>query len=368
MKKILFVASVTLHIKAFHIPYLKMFKEAGYEVHVATNGEEEIPYCDKHINIEFARSPFKKSNIKAYKELRKIIDVEKYDIVQCNTPVASVISRIAAKEARKNGTRVIYIAHGFHFFKGAPFKNWLIYYPIEKYFSKYTDDLLTINEEDYVFAKEKLKAKNTHRIHGIGVDEKKFMQRVSDKSREDIRNELSLKQDDFVMAFVGELNENKNQIMIIEAMKDLVKEDKKYKLLLAGEGERREFYEKKIKEYDLDNNVFLLGYRKDIPELLKAVDLYISVSQREGLGLNLIEAQMSNLPVIATNNRGHKEIVEDGKNGFLINIGDIDNLKNKIKTLFTDDKLRNKFIRNSQKSVEKFYLSNVENEIKKIYF
>ena len=158
MKKILFVASVTSHILTFHIPYLKLFQEQGYEVHVASFGEDEIPYCDKHFNIPFARSPFQKNNLKAYRELKKVIQTEKYDIIECNTPMASVLTRLAAKKSRKQGTRVIYMAHGFHFFKGAPIKNWLTYYPIEKYLSRYTDDLITINEEDFEFAQKKMKA------------------------------------------------------------------------------------------------------------------------------------------------------------------------------------------------------------------
>ena len=367
MKKVLFVATVTNHILAFHIPYLKMFKDEGFEVHVASNGNKEIPYCDKHFNIKFSRSPFSRDNVVAYKEIKKIMDEEKYDIIQCNTPVGGVLARLAAKNAKKQKARVIYIAHGFHFFKGAPIKNWLIYYPIEKYLSKYTDDLITINEEDYEISKKKFKAKNTYRIHGIGVDNERFNKLLSFDEKLSLRNDLKLDKDDFTIFFAGELNKNKNQIMLIEAMKDLVKENHHYKLILAGEGNKREFYEAKIKEYELSKNVFLLGYRNDVPNLLKAADLYVSVSKREGLPLNLVEAKISGLPVIATYNRGHKEIIEDSKDGFLINIGDIETLKNKIRTLYNDEDLRNKFIENSKNNIEKFYLSSVEKELRKIY-
>ena len=178
---------------------------------------------------------------------------------------------------------------------------------------------------------------------------------------------MKLYKDDFAIFFAGELNKNKNQIMLIEAMKDLVRENHHYKLLLAGEGKKREFYEAKIKKYGLSENVFLLGYRNDVPNLLKAVDLYVSVSKREGLGLNLVEAKISGLPVIATYNRGHKEIIEDSKDGFLINIGDIEALKDKIRILYNDEDLRNKFIENSKNNIEKFYLSSVEKELRKIY-
>lgn len=367
MKKVLFVASVTIHINTFHIPYLKMFKDAGYEVHVASNGEEKIEYADKHFNLNFSRSPFNKDNIKAYKELKKIIEKENYNVIQCNTPVASVLTRLAAKNKRKSGTRVIYMAHGFHFYKGAPLKNWLIYYPIEKYLSKYTDDLITINKEDFEFAKKKIKAKNIHQIHGIGVDKTKFDTSLSEEERQQLKSSLRIEKDDFVMAFVGELNENKNQIILIEAMKDLVKENNKFKLLLAGQGSLKEYYEEKIKEYNLEKNVYLLGYRKDIQKLLQVINLYISMSKREGLGLNLIEAKIAKIPTIASINRGHKEIIKNNEDGFLIVANDCENLKNKIRELYRNKELRKQFIINSNKNIEKFYLENVYEEVKKIY-
>ena len=149
MKKVLFTATVDSHILQFHLPFLKMFKENGYEVHVATNGDESIPFCDKKIKISFERSPFKINNLKAIGQLRKVINEEQYDIIHTHTPMGSVVTRLAAKQARKkNNTRVIYTAHGFHFFKGAPILNWLVFYPVEKWLAKYTDTLITINKED----------------------------------------------------------------------------------------------------------------------------------------------------------------------------------------------------------------------------
>lgn len=369
MKKILFVASITRHILAFHIPYLKMFSDAGYEVHVATKGEEEIPYCDEHFEIEFERSPFKFSNVKAYRELKKIIDEGDYDIIECNTPVASVLTRLAAKNIKKqNKARIIYIAHGFHFYKGASFINWLTFYPVEKYLSKYTDDLITINEEDFELAKRKMKAKKIHHIHGIGVDEEKFAKEVSDDERSEMREKLKLHDNDFVLFFAGELNKNKNQIMLIEAMKDLIKENPRIKLLLAGDGILKEYYENKIKEYKLENNVNLLGYRNDVPQILKAVDLYVSASKREGLPLNILEAKCSKLPIIVTNARGQKELIQDGKDGYIVNINDVASLKEKIKEIYENETIREKFKEYGYKNVKKYTSKNVEEELRKIYF
>ena len=205
MKKVLFVATVTRHINAFHIPYLKWFKEQGYEVHVASNGDEKIEYCDKHFNLPFERFPLKVNNIKTYKELKKIIDDNNSEIVHCHAPVGGVLARLAARKARKKGTRVIYTAHGFHFYKGAPLLNWIIYYPIEKFLSRYTDCLITINQEDYELAKKRFKkAKQIEYVHGVGVDSEKFKkENLNKEQKEKLRKSLGIKEDDFVIIYTA---------------------------------------------------------------------------------------------------------------------------------------------------------------------
>ncbi len=356
MKKVLFVATITNHINAFHIPYLKWFKEQGYEVHVASNGTEKIEYCDKHFNLPFDRFPLKPNNIKTYKELKKIINENNYDIIHCHTPVGGVLTRLAGREARKKGTKIIYTAHGFHFYKGAPLLNWLIYYPVEKICAKWTDCLITINEEDYNWAKKKFKAKKIELINGIGVDRSKFDFIMSDSEKEKIRNELKLKKDDFILIQVGELNKNKNQIMTIQAMKKIVETNRNVKLLLVGKGDLKDYYEEKIKEYNLEKNIFLLGYRKDIPKLLKISDCLISTSKREGLPVNLIEATMSGLPIIATNCRGNRDIAN-----VLVNIDDVDKICEDILECMKNNE---KFIYNN---IEKYSLKNIIVEMKEIY-
>ena len=359
MKKVLFVATVTVHINSFHIPYLKMFKEKGYEVHVASFGEEKIEYCDKHFNIPFARFPLKPQNYRAYKELKKIIEDNNYETIHCHTPVGGVLTRLAARKERKNGTRVIYTAHGFHFFKGAPLLNWLIYYPLEKWLSKYTDCLITINQEDYDMARRKFKAKQIELVHGIGVDESKFDFEMTEGEKHELRESLGLKEDDFVLIQIGELNKNKNQIMAINAMRDLVKENSKIHLLLVGRGILENFYKQKINEYNLSNNVHLLGYRKDIPELLNISDVLLSLSYREGLPVNLIEGLMCGLPIICTDCRGNRDIVSGIANGYkvfnerdiILNIINNKNIK----------KMKNREI------IKRYELDTIKESMKKIY-
>ena len=364
-KKVLFVATVTNHINAFHIPYLKMFKDQGYEVHVASNGNEPIEYCDKHFNLQFARSPFKIQNIKAYKQLKKIINDNRYKIIHCHTPVGGVLTRLAARKSRKKETRVIYTAHGFHFFKGAPIKNWLIYYPVEKYLSKYTDCLITINKEDYELAKRKFKTKDIEYVPGVGVDKNKFDFEMTEEEKKEYRKSLHIDEDDFVFVQVGELNNNKNQIMTIEAIKELVKENNKIKLLLVGIGDLKEYYENKIKEYSLEKSVFLLGYRNDVPKLLKISDVLISTSKREGLPVNILEAMFAGLPIIATNCRGNRDLVPDNN---LVEIDNVEQLKDKMrgkiaKLNFIEYKELNKYtIKSISCKIKNFYENGENNE------
>ena len=368
MKKVLFTATVDSHILQFHIPYLKMFKEKGYEVHVATNGTENIPYCDvKHV-VSFERCPIKINNLKAIKQLKKIIDKEKFEIIHCHTPMGSVVTRLAAKKAREEGTKVIYTAHGFHFYKGAPLINWMIFYPIEKYLSQYTDCLITINNEDYELARKKFKkCKQIELIYGVGVDENKFNFKMTNQEKHELRKSLGLRDNDFVLIEVGELNKNKNQIMAIEAMKDLVKINNSIKLLLVGVGTQEQFYQNKIKEYNLQNNVYILGYRRDIPKLMKISNILLSLSYREGLPVNVMEAMASGLPIIATDCRGNKDLIVNGENGYIININNMNELKEKILFLLENKNICEQFEINSKKKIKKYGNQEIKDRLKQIY-
>lgn len=292
MRKVLFTATVDSHILQFHIPYLKMFKEKGYEVHVATNGRADIPCCDvKHI-VSFERNPFKINNLKAIKQLKKIVDEEKFDIIHCHTPMGSAVTRLASKKARKNGTRVLYTAHGFHFYKGAPLKNWIIYYPVEKYLSKFTDCLITINQEDYELAKRRFskRCKDIEYVPGVGIDENKFDFEMTEEEKQKLRESLGIKNDDFVMIYPARLDKNKNQGLLIDAVKKLSREFPNIQLLLPGNDELNGYYQNMAKERDVESKIHFLGYRKDIQRLIKISNLAVSSSLREGLPVNIMEA------------------------------------------------------------------------------
>ena len=334
MKKVLLVATVQSHICQFHKPLVEVLHENGVEVHVAArdnlaekNGLK-LDFAEKIFDVPFQRSPFSLKNIKAFKILKKIINEGEYDVIHCNTPVAGILTRMAAKKARKHGTKVFYTAHGFHFYKGAPKKNWLIWYPIEKYFAKKCDTLITITEDDYKLVKEKFKTNVVH-MHGVGVDEKRYRS-VSDEENLKMRHAEGLKEDDFVLLCTGELNDNKNQKTLISAAALLQDQIPNLKVLLAGNGPKEHELKQQVKNSHLENLVRFLGYRTDLENIVPCVDLVVSCSRREGLPLNIIEAMLCKKPIVASYNRGHKELIEDCKNGFLVPACDTDCLADKI--------------------------------------
>lgn len=255
--KILYVTTISNTVNAFLIPHIKMLIEQGHEVDVAFNIVQEVD--DKLINfgckvhqLEFQRSPLSKDNFKAYKKLKKLIEREKYDIVHTHTPVASACVRIASRKLKE--TKVIYTAHGFHFHKGAPIKNWLIYYSIEKWLSKYTDCIITINQEDYQIAKEKLRSKKVELVNGVGIDTSRFTPQTLEKKLE-LRKQYGYSEDDFILIFVAELNHNKHQDLLINAVSVLKDKIPNLKLLLVGKGDLSEQYKQLANELGVKEQV-----------------------------------------------------------------------------------------------------------------
>lgn len=363
MKKVLFVATVTKHINTFHIPYLKWFKEQGYEVHVASKENENIEYCDKHFEIPFERFPLKKQNIKAYEQLKKIINENKYEIIHCHTPVGGVLTRLAARKARKKyNTKVIYTAHGFHFYKGAPLLNWIIYYPIEKICAKWTDCIITINKEDYELAKNKLKkATSVEYVHGVGVNTKKFLENISNEQKKKIEKELQIKEKDYILLYTAEISVRKNQLMLIDVVKELKQRNRNVILLLAGKDSMNGVCQAYAEKLDITDRIRFLGYRKDINILMKFANLAVSTSRQEGLPVNIMEALCSGLRVVATNCRGNGELINE-KNGKLIPLNDVKQMANAI-----EQEIEKIIVKRENYLDMKYEISNVLKEYETIY-
>lgn len=362
--KVLFVASIVGHINAFHLPYLEMFKENGYETHVAAKGERKLPFVDVLHNIPFERSPIKINNISAFRQLKKIISENEYDVIHCHTPVAAFLTRLAARKVRKKGTKVIYTAHGFHFFKGAPLKNWLIFFPVEWISSFFTDVLITINKEDYAFAKRYMYAKRIEYVHGVGINEKKLAS--SAVSREEKRKELGIPENAKVLFSVGELNENKNHEVIIKAIAKLNNPDIHY--MVAGKGNKEDYLNQLSASLGIQDKVHLLGYRTDINELLQCSDIFCFPSKREGLSVALMEAAGAGLPVVCSDIRGNSDIIEDGEGGYLCKPTDVDAFTDRISRLIGDEELCAKMSEINKNNIKNFVLGSVVEEMRKIYF
>lgn len=306
--KILYVTTIGITMGFFKSLIRELIDE-GHTVDIATNENySNVPGCYREwgckvFPISTSRFPFSIGNIKATKEIKAIAN--NYDIVHCHTPLAGMATRFACRSLRKYGIRVIYTAHGFHFYKGSPLKNWLLYYPIEVICSYWTDVLITINKEDYELAKRKMKAKIITYIAGVGVDTRMFSDIVIDKDKK--REELGIPRSAKMILSVGELNKNKNHQIVIKALGRLHNSNIHY--VIAGIGDEKRKLEILAKEKSV--NLHLLGYRKDVAELYKCADLYVHPSLREGLPVALMEAMAAGLPCIASDTRGCRDLILD---------------------------------------------------------
>ena len=371
--KVLFVATVRSHIGQFHMPFIRELKSCGVEVHAAYKDNSadkpglDLSAIDRVFEVPFERQPLRLENIKAYFVLKKIINENNYDAIHCHTPMGAVIARLAARKARKKGTKVIYTAHGFHFFAGASRKNWLLFYPVEKYLSKFTDCLITINQEDYDLATSKqFRAKKICKVHGVGVELDRFHYTDEDEKAK-LREEYGYSPDDFIMIYPANLVHEKNHSMLFDSLKIIVRETNDVKLILPGQPICVEEYKKILLDMGLIEYVDFLGYRRDIEKLVGLSDISVSPSKREGLPVNLIEAMAIGNAIVATDVRGNNDLVEDGVNGYLVKVGDSETMAQRILELIGDRDKLSAFGRASRARVEAFSTDSVNREMTDIY-
>lgn len=371
MKKVLLTATVQSHIYQFHKPLISLLKENNYQVHVAAynnlseKGNMKLDFVDKVYNIDFVRSPYSTQNIKAYKQMKKILNENKYEFIHCNTPIGGIVTRLAARNARKNNTKVFYTAHGFHFYKNGPKLNWAIYYPVEKFMTQFTDKLITITTEDYKLALKKFNTDVCY-MHGVGVDVNRF-KIMSKEEKDSIRNDLGITKEAPVLLCVGELLKNKNQKTIIKAMPKILKSFPNCKLLLAGNGPNEKFLKNLVQDLNLEDSVIFLGYCLDLEKYENICNVLVSCSYREGLPLNIMEAMLCKKPVVASINRGHNDLVIENETGFLFPPDDDTLLAKKVTTLLNDKNLQNKMGEKGYEAVQCFTDKNIKKELKEIY-
>ncbi|WP_042353817.1 glycosyltransferase family 4 protein [Bacillus rubiinfantis] len=368
--KILYVTTISDTVNSFLIPHIRFLIKMGHEVGVAFNIIQEVDReltelrCTIH-QVDFQRNPLSKDNVRAYREIKNILLEEGYELVHVHTPVASFITRLAC---RGLNVKVLYTAHGFHFFNGAPKRNWMIYYPLEKLAAKWTDGVITMNDEDYHAAKRlKIRSEaSIYKIHGVGLDLAKFSPKTAEE-KADLREKHHFSKDDFIVIYVAELCYRKQQDLLIKAVSMVKEEVVNIKLLLAGDGDMLQAYQKQVTELRLEENVFFLGYRDDIDQLLTMSDVAISTSRQEGLPVNVMEAMATGIPLIVTDCRGNRDLVKDGENGIVIGINDVNGCAQAILDLYRAEELRQQFSDNSRSLIQQYSLENVIKDMKVVY-
>lgn len=366
--KVLYIATSDIHLATFHRPYIKWLSQNGFQVDIAVEnrGDNTLDGVEKSFFLNFPRTLFAKELFASYKKLKTIIDSGSYDLIHCHTPIPSMLARLATREARRKGTKVLYTAHGFHFYKGSPLIRWLTYYPAEYILSNFTDGIITINQEDYNYINGKMCHKDSFHIKGIGVDANRFMP-FSEQDKKEKRRELGIEENAFVMLYVAEFIPRKNHEFIIRALPKLIQTIPEIKVVFAGKGILMDKMEALAEELKITSYIDFLGFRNDIPALSGMTDIGISASKHEGLGLGLAEIMMCEKPIVATFDRGHKEMIVQGQTGFMFAQENDEEFIGYVEKLFNDKELRKKIGENAFEKAKEFEVTNSLKSMESIY-
>ena len=351
------------------IPSVKAAGEMGIQVTIGTNRkyakQMTCTYPVSFYNAEIYRNPFNIREVRqAYQNACAELRSDDYTAIHCNTPIGGFVGRVAGKKC--NIGKVIYQAHGFHFYNGAPFVNWLLYYPVERLLARWTDAIITINHEDYSFAQKKMKLRKGGKVYyvpGVGIDTERFA--PDEAVRQSKRQELGLSDDDVMLISAGDLNKNKNNTVLVSALSKL--QNKKIHYFLCGVGDKEKDLRQQAQEAGLSENVHFLGYRRDMKELLQAADVFVMPSLREGLSRSIMEAMSAGLPCVVSKIRGNVDLVSEGQGGYLHAPADADTAADAIEKLANDRELRQAMRTFNLEKVKQFDSSVVEREIQKIY-
>ncbi len=366
--KVLFLATVYTHLAAFHIPFMRMLQGWGYEVHAAASSaeghKEEVDAAGVVCwEIPFARSPYSQGNLEACRQLKALLREHRFDLIHVHTPVAAFLGRYLAKKTGQGP--VLYTAHGFHFYKGAPWKNWVVYYTAERLAARWADGLIVMNGEDYENARRMgfEPDKNLFYVHGVGVDLSSF---EAPPAAGGIRREFGLAESDVVVTCVAEMNPNKNHDFLLEGWKGVAGGHPHCHLLLVGTGELKSHLEEKVKREQIPR-VHFLGFRRDVPEILRDSDIVTLTSKREGLPRCVMEAMAAGKPVVATDVRGNRDLVDDGHTGFLVRLGDVCGLAAALERLICDPELRASMGAAGRERIRDYSLERVLGEMSGVY-
>ena len=360
--KILFVANTDLHIKLCYLPYLKYLKEEGHEIHVATNTNVVLPFCDEKIVLPIHRTPFHFSNVVATFKLRKKIKKEQYDFISTSTPMGGATTRFAIKSLKEK-PKILYTAHGFHFFKGNSRLKNVLYYSVEKYLAKFTDILVTINQEDYEVAKEKFKT-DVRYIEGIGFQKERLKEKLRPREINKLKKEIGIKKE-YVIIYVAEISKRKRQLYLLKTLLNSNLDN--YILLLVGGNILGNKVDSFLQKNGGKDKIKVLGFREDISELLDISDLVVSVSGQEGLPINIMEAMYKNKPILVTNCRGNRDLIKNEVNGLVVALKDQEELMEAIKKMKKNKKYASYLAKTNHKRVQAYSVESVLPKYIKIY-
>lgn len=362
MKKLLFVSNITNKITNFSIPSIVAAQNLNYEFHLAADlsgfHDDASKYGIIMHHIDLDRNPFNPKNLKAYKQMLGLMEKEKFDAIHCNTPIGGVLGRLCGKKA--GVPTVIYTAHGFHFYNGAPAINWILYYSAELFLSRYTDLIITMNNEDYERAKKSFKNTRVVYIPGVGIDVAEI---EIDRGKK--RNELGISDNTIALLSVGEMIKRKNYETALMALSKL--KNKNYIYLICGSGKLENKLKEMTVKLGLVEKVKFLGFRNDISEICKTSDIFLFPSYQEGLPLAVMEAMAAGLPIICSSIRGNVDLIENGNGGFLHHPNDIDKFSASIENMIDNPYLIKEMGSRNLIEAKKYDVEIVKKKMQEIY-
>ncbi len=375
--KILYILNTTKRVDTFSYTSMLAAQDLGLEFHIAGNWgysseverlADEDEYGIRIYQIDLIRQPYSPGNWMAYQNLVSLIEAEQFDVIHCNTPTGGLLGRLAGKHCRLD--KVIYQVHGFHFYPGAPFLNWLVYYPVERMLARYTDALITINRTDYHLAQQRVRPRRggtVYYVPGVGIDLAAYshLNLRKEEIRAEVRQQLGLSPTASMLLSVGEINQNKNHIVVLKAMAKL--QDVSIHYYICGAGALEQKLKTFAQSNDLQDNIHFLGYRTDVKELLQACDLFLMPSYREGLSRSIMEAMASGLPCIVSDIRGNIDLIQNDIGGYVIGPRDHDGAAAAIERLTGDPSLRARMGRSNLQTIRAFGVPSIRSHMKQIY-
>ena len=372
-KKILFCASASSHILNFHIPYIKELKNSGFTVHTSTDGFIENEYIDKSFAFTYEKGNRFYKNISTIFRLVKIIRKERYDIISTHAMLAGFLCRFGAIFAFDRNVHLIHICHGYLFNDNGSLKSKIIIL-IEKILSFRTDLLLVMNNDDYAIAKKYKLCKKIEFINGMGIDIKKPEIYSHDITTEimQIKERYNIPKDKIYLLCVGEFSKRKNQRNIIHAFRNYINllsesanNENNYHLIFLGAGSLLKECQELCKELNISQYITFCGHVSETDYFYKMSYCVIAASKYEGLPFNIMEALYYNTPVIASDVKGHKDLICNGLNGYLYEYDNNMQLANLLKDI-SDSDVYTKLKSNAFLD-EKYYLKNVKEKILNYY-